>query len=57
MFLKEGAQAVRGELLRFKQGPVPNELTDGAQLGLMWQPKGTEKHIMVLLHRIVLEEL
>jgi hypothetical protein len=46
------------ELLQFKRrGGVANELTDGAQLGLLWQPKGGEKHVMVLLHSIALEEL
>lgn len=46
------------ELLQFKtRGNVPNELTDGAQLGLLLQPKRGDKHVMVLLHSIALEEL
>lgn len=47
------------ELLQFKRlrGNEPNELTDGAQLGLLLQPKGGDKHVMVLLHSIALEEL
>jgi hypothetical protein len=45
------------ELLQLKQGKVRNEMTDGAQLGLLWKPEGSSKHVMVLLHRVVLEEL
>jgi len=47
----------QGELLRFKQSSVPNELTEGAQLGLMWKPEGSRKNFMVLLHRIELQDL
>lgn len=48
---------VHAELLQLKQGKVRNEMTDGAQLGLLWKHEGSSKHVMVLLHRVVLEEL
>jgi hypothetical protein len=44
-------------LLQFKQSNVPNELTDGAQLGLLWQPETGEKHVVTLMHSIDFSEL
>jgi hypothetical protein len=45
------------EILQFKTSKVPNSLTDGAHLGLLWQPEDSEKHVMVLLHGIDLQQL